>query len=220
MSFTAADVKALREQTGAGMMDCKKALNETGGDYDKAVVWLREKGMADASKRSGRIAAEGTVAAYVHMGGKVGVLVEANCETDFVARTEDFQSFCRDLCLQVCSAAPRWVRREEVPAEAIEGERQIYMARARETGKPENILPKIAEGMLAKWYKDVCLMEQAFVKDPDKTVEQLTKELSGKLGEKVEIRRFARFQLGEGLERRSDNLADEVARQVAESGGN
>lgn len=218
MAFTAKDVQNLREATGAGMMDCKKALTETGGDFDKAVTWLREKGMASAAKRAGRTAAAGAIASYIHMGGRIGVLVEVNCETDFVARTDDFQSFTRDICLHIASAAPRWVRKEEVPAADIEAERSIYLIRARETGKPENILPKIAEGMLGKWYQEVCLMEQAFVKDPDKTIEQLTKELSGKVGEKIEIRRFARYQLGEGIEKQASNLADEVAQAISQAG--
>lgn len=220
MGFSAADVKRLREQTSAGMMDCKKALTETKGDFDAAITWLREKGMASASKRAGRVAAEGAIASYIHMGGKLGVLLEVNCETDFVARGEDFQTLCKDLCLQVCSAAPRWVRREEVPQEAIEAEREIYKVRARETGKPEKILDKIADGMLSKWYEEMCLMEQHFVKDPEKTIEQICKELSGKVGEKIDIRRFVRFQLGEGIEKKQSNLAEEVAETLAQSKGN
>jgi len=165
MAFGAQEVKKLREMTGAGMMDCKKALDETGGDFEEAVKWLREKGIADAEKRQGRVAAEGAIASYIHMGGKIGVLVEVNCETDFVGRGELFQEFCRDICLQVCSAAPRWLRREEVPLEEVEEERRIYMARARETGKPEHIVSRIAEGMLNKWFNQVCLLEQPFVKD-------------------------------------------------------
>ncbi len=219
MSFSAQDVKNLREVTGAGMMDCKKALGETEGDFDKAVTWLREKGMASAAKRAGRVASEGQVASYIHMGGKIGVMAEINCETDFVAKTEDFQAFCKDICLQICSANPRYVLREEVPAEEIEQEKSIYLIRARETGKPEAVLPKIAEGMLSKWFTEVCLMEQTFVKNPDVTIEQLTKELSGKIGEKITIRRFVRFQLGEGLEKRSNDLAAEVAAELAKNQG-
>jgi len=200
MAVTAADVKRLREATGAGMMDCKKALGETDGDFDKAVTWLREKGIAAAAKRADRTASEGAVTSYIHMGGKIGVLVEINCETDFVAKTDDFQGFCRDVCLQICSTAPRWVRREDAPQEAIDAEKQVYMNRAKEMGKPEKILDKIADGMLNKWFKEVCLLEQEFVKDNDLTMEQITKELSGKLGEKVEIRRFVRFQLGESTD--------------------
>ena len=153
------------------------------------------------------------------MGGKIGVLVEINCETDFAARSEPFQAFCKDICLQVCSAAPRWVRSEEVPQDVIAAEKSIYMTRARDTGKPEKILEKIADGMLSKWYKEVCLLEQAFVKDPDRSIEDITKELSGKIGEKIEIRRFVRFQLGEGIEKPKANLAEEVAQAVAQSKG-
>lgn len=220
MSFTADDVKRLREQTSAGMMDCKKALTETKGDFEAAITWLREKGIASAAKRSGRIATEGSIATYIHMGGKLGVLVEVNCETDFVARGEAFQTLCKDICLQVCSASPRWVRIEDVPKEAIDAELEIYKIRARETGKPEKMLDKIAEGMLKKWYVDMCLMEQHFVKDPDKTIEQLCKEMSSKVGEKIDVRRFVRFQLGEGLEKKQSNLAEEVAEALAQSKGN
>jgi len=220
MAFTAEDVKNLREVTSAGMMDCKKALTETGGDFDKAVTWLREKGMASAAKRAGRVASEGAVSSYIHMGGKIGVLAEINCETDFVAKTPDFQAFCKDICLQICSASPRWIQREDVPQEEIDNEKAIYIVRARETGKPENMLEKIAEGMLGKWYKEVCLMEQTFVKNPDVTIETLTKELSGKIGEKISIRRFVRYQLGEGLEKRTSNIADDVAAELAKKQGN
>ena len=197
MGVTAKDVKKLREATGAGMMDCKKALQETEGNFDAAVKWLREKGIASAAKREGRMASEGAVTSYIHMGGKIGVLVEVNCETDFVARCDEFREFCKDICLQVCSAAPRWVKQEDVPEEAIEAERQIYLAQAKQMGKPEKVLDKIVDGMLKKWFKDVCLLEQEFVKDKDKTIEELMKELSGKLGEKIVIRRFERFLLGE-----------------------
>ena len=219
MAITAGDVKALRDATGAGMMDCKKALNENGGDFEKAVAWLREKGMASAAKRQDRSASEGAVTSYVHMGGKVGVLAEINCETDFVARGEEFQTLCKDICLQICSAAPKWVRREEVPQDAIDAETAIYRAQAAETGKPEAVCQKIAEGKLNKWFQDVCLLEQPFVKDPDKTIEQLVKELSGKVGEKMDVRRFARFERGEGIEKKVSNLAEEVAAQLAEVEG-
>ncbi len=212
-------MKALRDATGAGMMDCKKALNENGGDFEKAVAWLREKGMASAAKRQDRSASEGAVTSYVHMGGKVGVLAEINCETDFVARGEEFQTLCKDICLQICSAAPKWVRREEVPQDAIDAETAIYKAQAAETGKPEAVCQKIAEGKLNKWFQDVCLLEQPFVKDPDKTIEQLVKELSGKVGEKMDVRRFARFERGEGIEKKVSNLAEEVAAQLAEVEG-
>ncbi|MCL4216713.1 MAG: translation elongation factor Ts [Candidatus Hydrogenedentes bacterium] len=200
MAITAGDVKRLRETTGAGMMDCKKALGETNGEFDKAVEWLREKGIASAAKRAGRVASEGAVFSYIHMGGKIGVLVEINSETDFVARSEPFQAFGKDVCLQICSTNPQYLRREEVPAELVENEKNIYKRQAAGSGKPEQILDKIAEGKLNKWYQDVCLIEQDFVKDPDHTIEELMKELSGKIGEKIEIRRFSRFALGESLE--------------------
>ncbi len=199
-AFTAKDVKALRDRTNAGMMDCKKALVENDGDMDAAATWLREKGIASAVKRAGRAASQGAVTSYIHMGGKIGVLVEINCETDFVARCDEFQSFCREICLQVCSAAPQWLSQEDVPAEAVAAEKEIYKARAKETGKPDNILDKIADGMLKKWYKEVCLLEQPHVKDTDKDIETLRKELSGTLGENIIIRRFERFVLGEGME--------------------
>lgn len=220
MSISATDVKELREITGAGMMDCKMALNECGGDREKAKTWLREKGMASAAKRAGRIAAEGAVCSYIHMGGKIGVLAEVNCETDFVARGEKFQELCKNLCLQICSASPRWIRREDVPADVIEAERQIYIKQMADSGKPANILEKIAEGKLSKFYEESCLLEQAFVKEPKTKVEDLIKELSGQIGEKIDVRRFERFQLGEGIEKAKTDFAEEVAQAVAESKGN
>jgi elongation factor Ts len=222
MEFTAKDVQHLRELTNAGMMDCKKALTETNGDVDAAIKWLREHGMAQAAKRAGRIAAEGAVTSYIHMGGKIGVLIEVNCETDFAARSEPFQTFCKHICFQVCSASPRWIDREDVPQSEIESEKAIYRVRAKETGKPEKILDKIAEGMLSKWFKEVCLMQQDSVMDtegPKRTIEEVTKELSGTLGEKIQIRRFVRFQLGEGIEKPKADLAKEVAQAVAASKG-
>jgi elongation factor Ts len=217
MSYTAEDVKNLRERTGAGMMDCKKALGECAGDMEKAVAWLRERGMAIAAKKAGRVATEGAIASYIHMGGKVGVLVEINCETDFVARGDEFKNFCRDVCLQICSRAPLYVRREDVPQDAVDAEKVIYVKQAMELGKPEKVSQQIAEGKLNKWYQEVCLMEQEFVKDGDKTIEALAKELSGKIGEKIDVRRFSRFQLGEGIEKKQSNLAEEVAAALAES---
>lgn len=221
MAITSEEVKRLRDVTGAGMMDCKRALESSDGDFDKAVTWLREKGMASAAKRVGRTAAEGAVASYIHMGGKIGVLVEINCETDFVARTDDFQSFCKNVCLQIASQAPRFVRREEVPADVVAEEQKIALAQSQEAaqGKPENVLKKIAEGRLNKWFQEACLMEQSFVREPDKTMEDLTKELSGKLGEKIIVRRFVRFQLGEGIEKRESNLAEEVAQATGQQPG-
>jgi len=214
MGISAADVKTLRELSGAGMMDCKKALGECSGDMEKAKTWLREKGMASAEKRSGRVAAEGAVCSYIHMGGKIGVLAEINCETDFVARGDKFQDLCKDICLQICSASPRWIRREEVPAEVIEAEKEIFIKQMEDSGKPENILEKIAEGKLGKFFEENCLLEQPFVKEPKTKVEDLIKELSGQVGEKIDVRRFERFQLGEGIEKK------EVAQAVADAGGN
>lgn len=217
MSFTANDVKSLREATGAGMMDCKKALTEVGGDFEKAVAWLREKGIAKAAKREGRVAAEGSVYAYVHLGGKLGVMVEVNCETDFVARGEVFQKFCKDLCMHIAFTKPKYLTKEEVPQEAIEAEKAIYVAQAKETGKPDAICVKIAEGKLSAWFKDICLLEQESVM-PDhekKTITQVAIELSGKCGEKVSVRRFACWQLGEGIEKVKTDLAADVAAELA-----
>lgn len=201
MAFTAKDVQRLREMTSAGMMDCKKALTETNGDFDAAVKWLRERGIAQSAKRSGRVATEGMVASYIHLGGKIGVLVEVNCETDFAARSEPFQNFCKEICFQICASAPLWVSREDVPQKAVDAEKEIYISRARETGKPEAVLDKIADGMLNKWFGEVCLMEQVSIRDKDLKIEDMAREFSGRLGEKVEIRRFVRYQLGEGVEK-------------------
>lgn len=200
MTISAKDVKELREATGAGMMDCKKALAECDGDFDKAVVWLREKNMASAAKRADRAAQEGQVVSYIHTGGKIGVMAEINCETDFVARGDLFREFCKEVCLQICSASPRWVSRDHVPQDAVEAEKAIFRVQAKETGKPEHVQEKMIEGKVNKWYQQVCLLEQEFVRDPNTTIEQLMKEFSGKVGEKIDIRRFARFQLGESLD--------------------
>jgi len=191
-------VKELREKTGAGVMDCKKALGEAKGDLEKAIVWLREKGIAQAAKRAGRVASEGSIGAYIHAGGKLGVLVEVNCESDFVAKTPEFQTLVKEIAMQIAAANPRWVRREELSPEIIEQERQIYASQA--AGKPEPVINKIVEGKLEKFYRDVCLIEQGYVRDPARTVGDLIGEYVAKLGEKIELRRFARFQLGEGLE--------------------
>ena len=191
-------VRDLREKTGAGVMDCKKALAEAAGDLEKAVVWLREKGIAAAAKRAGRTASEGAVGSYIHAGGKLGVLIEINCESDFVARTDDFQRLVKDLAMQVAAANPRVVRREDLAPELIEQERQIYAAQAE--GKPAAVLTKIVDGKVEKFFKDVCLLEQAWVRDPNKTINELVVEASAKMGEKVEVRRFMRFQLGESLD--------------------
>lgn len=219
MAISAKDVKDLREKTGAGMMDCKKALTESDGNFEAAVTWLREKGIASAAKRSGKTASEGSIFSYIHMGGRVGVLVEINCETDFVARGDGFQQFGKDICLQICSVSPRWVKREDVPEDVVDGEKEIYKTQARESGKPEKILEKIAEGKLRKFYEENCLMEQKFVKDSDVSIEAMAKELSGTIGEKIDVRRFSRFQLGEGIEKIEVDFATEVAQAVADSQG-
>lgn len=194
---SAAQVRELRERTGAGMLDCKKALAEAGGNMEKAIQLLREKGLATAQKKAGRVASQGLVGSYIHAGGKIGVLIEVNCETDFVARTTEFQELVRDLAMQVAAANPRWVRREEVPAEVIEAERGIYRAQVAGSGKPEAVVEKIVAGKLEKFFADTCLLEQPFIKDPDRTVGQLVTEAISRIGENLVVRRFARFQLGE-----------------------
>ena len=199
MDISATMVRDLREKTGAGMMDCKKALTESGGNFEKAVDYLRQKGLATAAKRAGRVASEGRIGSYIHAGGKIGVMVEVNCETDFVAKTDDFQNFAKDLSMQIAASTPLFVRREEVPPEALEKEREIYRIQAREAGKPEKVIDKIVDGKLEKYYGEVCLLEQVFVKDTDIKIQDLLNGLIGKLGEKIEIRRFARFQVGEGM---------------------
>ena len=205
-------VQELREKTGAGMMDCKKALTEAGGDLTKAEEVLRKKGLSAAAKKTGRAATEGAVASYIHMGGKIGVLVEVNCETDFVARTEGFQGLVKEIAMQIAAAAPRWVRREEVPADVVAKELEIAKAQAREQKKPEAILEKIATGKVEKFYSEFCLMEQAWVKDDKKKIQDVLTDAVAKIGENIQIRRFARFVLGEGLEKKQENLAEEVAK--------
>ena len=214
MSFTAQDVKTLRERTGCGMMDCKTALTETNGDMDKAVDYLREKGMAKAAKKAGRIAAEGIVDSYIHMGGKIGVLLELNCETDFVARGDQFKNLAHDICLHIAAANPQYLTAEEVPADVIEKEKAILKAQALEEGKPEAIVERMVEGRIKSFYDDNCLLNQKFVKDPSKTINQLVIEATATIGEKISVRRFVRFEMGEGLQKKSENLADEVAAQV------
>jgi elongation factor Ts len=215
MQVTAQLVKELRDRTGAGMMDCKSALAEAAGDLEKAVDVLRKKGLAAAAKKAGRIAADGMVASYIHAGGKLGVLLEVNSETDFVARTDEFQELVKDLAMHVAAAEPRYVRREEVPADLLERERAIFRDQAAASGKPANVVERIVEGKLEKFYADVCLLEQPFVKNPDQTVGQLVQERVAKIGENIQVRRFARFKLGEGLEKRSGDLAAEVAATLA-----
>ncbi|MGB9662111.1 MAG: translation elongation factor Ts [Moorellaceae bacterium] len=197
--ISAADVKELRNRTGAGMMDCKKALEETGGDMEKAIEYLRMKGLAAAAKKAGRVAKEGLVEAYIHGGGRIGVLIEVNCETDFVARTEDFRSLVHDLAMQVAAARPRYVRREDVPEEVVEKEKNILRAQALNEGKPEKVVDKIVAGRLEKFYQETCLLEQPFIKDMDRTVKDLIVEKIAKLGENIEVRRFVRFEVGEEL---------------------
>jgi elongation factor Ts len=192
-------VKDLREKTGAGMMDCKKALAETGGDFQKALDYLRQKGLATAAKRAGRVASEGRIGAYIHAGGKIGVMVEVNSETDFVAKTDDFQAFAKDIAMHIAASNPTYIRREDVTAEVLEREKEIYRAQARDAKKPEKVVDKIVEGKLEKFYGETCLLEQPFVKDPDLTIQDLLNGLIGKLGEKIEIRRFTRYQVGEGM---------------------
>jgi elongation factor Ts len=212
---SANQVKELREKTGAGMMDCKKALAEVGGDFAKAEEVLRKKGLSAAARKSTRAATEGAVASYIHMGGKIGVLVEVNCETDFVARTEGFQSLVKDVAMQIAAAAPRWVRREDVPQDVLAKELEIAKAQAREQKKPEAIVEKIATGKVEKFYGELCLLEQPFVKDDKKKIQDVVTEAIAKIGENIQIRRFARFVLGEGLEKKQENLAEEVAKTAA-----
>ena len=208
-------VKELREKTGAGMMDCKKVLTEAGGDFAKAEELLRKKGLAAAAKKSARAATEGAVASYIHMGGKIGVLVEVNCETDFVARTDGFQALVKDVAMHIAAASPLWVRREEVPPESDAKELEIAKAQMRDQKKPEAILEKIATGKLEKFYETTCLLEQLFVKDDKKKIQDVITEAVAKIGENIQVRRFARFVLGEGLEKKQENLAEEVAKTAA-----
>ncbi|MBU0629392.1 MAG: translation elongation factor Ts [Candidatus Margulisbacteria bacterium] len=197
MAITVEMITQLREKTGCGMMDCKAALNETAGDFDKAIEILRKKGMAAATKRAGRSASQGLVDSYIHIGGKIGVLVEVNCETDFVAKGIDFQAFVKDICMQIAASNPQYINREDVPAEVIEREKEVLSAQTKEEGKPAAAIPKIVEGRLQKFYSEVCLMEQPFVKDPKVTVKDLLANLLAKIGEKIVVRRFVRYQLGE-----------------------
>ena len=199
MQITSETVKKLRDKTGVGMMDCKKALEETNGDFDKAVEILRKKGIEVANKRSGRTASQGTVASYIHMGGKIGVLLEVNCESDFVAKSDDFNNFVKDVAMQIAAASPDWVNRDEVPESVLNKEKEILKEQALKTGKPEKVIDKIVEGKLTKFYSERCLMDQHFVKDQDRTIKQLLDELIAKTGEKCLIRRFVRYQVGEEL---------------------
>ena len=216
MAFTAKDVVELREKTGVGMLDCKKALTESNGDMEKAVAWLREKGIASAAKKQSRIAAEGAVFSYIHMGGKIGVLLEINCETDFVAKSDDFQALGHDIAMHIAAAAPKYVTTDEVDTTELDKEREILRAQALNEGKPEAVVDRMVEGRIKKYYKEVCLLEQEFVKDPSKTIAQLVSDATIKIGEKISVRRFARFQMGEGLEKRKDDFAEEVRKQAGQ----
>lgn len=213
MAITAAMVKELREKSGAGMMDCKKALTETNGDMDKAVDFLREKGLASVAKKSSRIASEGIVESYVH-GGRIGVLVEVNSETDFVAKNEEFQNFVKDIAMQIAAVAPKYVSREEVPAEEVEHEKNVLTEQARGENKPEHIIEKMVQGRLEKFYEEICLLDQDFIKDSDKKIRDVLNDLIAKIGENIKIRRFVRYEVGEGLEKREEDFAEEVAKQL------
>ena len=201
MTVTAAMVKELREMTGAGMMDCKKALQETNGNMEKAIEYLREKGLAAAAKKAHRVAAEGMVTSYIHMGGKIGVLVEVNCETDFVAKTDRFKELAKDIAMQIAASRPEYIKKEDVPEDVLNKEREILRAQALNEGKPEKIVDKMVEGRIEKFYKEVCLLEQPFIKDNDKTVGQLISEAIAEIGENIQVRRFVRYELGEGIEK-------------------
>ncbi len=208
---TATDIKALRERTGAGMLDCKKALNENEGNLENAIDWLRQKGISKAAKKSGRAASEGLVEAYIHGGGKIGVLLEINCETDFVAMTDNFQALARDIAMHIAATSPEYVSMEDVPADAIERERKVQLARVMEEGKPEHIAEKIVEGRMGKFYEEICLLEQPYIKEDGKTVGQVLTDAVATIGENIRVRRFSRFVMGEGLEKKSEDFADEVA---------
>ena len=213
MEVTATLIKDLRERTGAGMSDCKKALVEVQGDIDKAIDWLRAKGLSKAAKKAGREATEGAVVSYIHAGGRIGVLVEINCETDFVGRNDDFQAFAKDVALQIAAMNPLFVRKEEVDQTLVAREREVLLAKAKESGKPDAVVAKMVDGQIAKWMKEICLLDQGYVKDPDKTIEVVMQELISKIGENIKIRRFTRFELGEGLEKaKGDDFATEVAK--------
>ncbi len=215
MAISSTDIKNLRERTGAGMLDCKKALEENSGDVEAAVDWLRAKGIAKAAKKTARAATEGVVEAYIHGGGRIGVLLEINCETDFAARSEPFQKLVRDVAMHIAASNPEFVGREEVGQDAFEREKAVQLQRVMEEGKPAAVAQRIVDGRMAKWYEDVCLLEQKFIKDEDKTVQQVLSEAIATIGENIRIRRFVRFALGEGLEKKQVDFAAEVAAQMA-----
>ena len=214
MAITASMVKDLRTKTGAGMMDCKKALAAVDGDMDKAVDYLREKGLAAAAKKASRIAAEGLVYSYIHGNGRIGVLVEVNCETDFVAQTDDFKNLCKDIAMQIAAAKPAYLMREEVPEEVLEHEKEVLRQQALNEGKPEKIVEKMIVGRIEKFYKENCLLDQEFIKDGDKTISQVINEHIAKIGKKIDIRRYTRYELGEGLQKRNDDFVSEVMAQA------
>jgi|CXWL01.1.fsa_nt_gi elongation factor Ts len=215
--INASMVKDLRERTGAGMMDCKKALSENGGDFTKAEEWLRKKGISRAAAKGGRVAAEGLVGTYMHSNGRLGVLVEVNCETDFVARNEDFQGLVKEVAMQIAGATPRWVRREEVPGEIMAKEKEIFEHELREAKKPEAIWEKIITGKLEKFYEVNCLVDQVWIKDDKKKIKDMLIEKVAKIGENITVRRFARFEVGEGIEKKKEDLAAEVAKTIGAS---
>ena len=212
--ITAEMVKQLRDRTGAGMMDCKKALTEADGNIEKSIELLREKGLAAAAKKAGRIAAEGLVESYIHGNGRIGVLVEVNIETDFAAANEDFKQLVKDIAMQIAAAKPEFVNKEEVPTDVLEKEMNILRAQAKNEGKPDKIIEKMVEGRIEKFYKEICLLEQPGIKDPDKTIRQLVTEKIAMIGENITVRRFVRFERGEGIEKKEENFAEEVAKQI------
>jgi len=214
MSFTAQDVMRLRELTGVGMMECKKALTQTGGNIEKAMAYLREQGVAVAGKKEGRLASEGVVESYIHMGGKMGVMVEVNCESDFVARSDEFKTLCRDIAMHIAAFEPKYVNSDEVPSDKLDAEKEILRKQALNEGKPAQIVDKMVEGRVKKYYEEVCLLYQAFAKDQSITVQTLINNAIAKIGEKITVRRFVVYTMGEGLEKKNENLADEVAKMA------
>ncbi len=214
MNITIDMIKELREKTGSGMMDCKKALQESDGNLDKAIIWLREKGIASADKKMTRIAAEGVVDAYIHAGNRVGVLLEVNIETDFAAKNENFRQMVREISMQIAAMKPQWVDQDSVPADVIEAERNIARNQALNEGKPEKVVDKIVDGRMKKFFEENCLLNQSYIKDDSKTVEMIVKEMIAQIGENISVRRFVRYELGEGLEKREENFAEEVSKQI------
>ena len=214
VTVTSEMIRELRERTGAGMLDCKNALTEKEGDVEKAIELLREKGLASAAKKAGRIAAEGLCESYIHGGGRIGVLLEINCETDFVAKTDEFKSLAKDICMQIAASKPEFVRREEVPAEVVEKEQEIFTAQALNEGKPANVVEKMISGRIEKYYKEICLLEQPFIKNTDITIQELLVEQIARIGENINVRRFVRYELGEGLAKREENFVEEVMAQI------